>query len=81
MQTELNQKNEPLLWSCEEFADVLGVSKRTIRRMDQIGKLPRRIVVGRLVRWRVDEIRSWIDAGCPHRDEWEAVRKNGRDFD
>jgi hypothetical protein len=24
--------------------------------------------------WRVEEIRHWIDAGCPDRKTWEALQ-------
>ncbi|NLE38405.1 MAG: hypothetical protein GX621_10310 [Pirellulaceae bacterium] len=38
--------------------------------MDQAGKLPSPVRVGRGLRWRVSEIDAWLAAGCPPRDEW-----------
>lgn len=47
-----------------------GISTRTIRRLDQQGRLPRPIRVGRAVRWRRTEIVAWVAAGGPPRNEW-----------
>jgi len=62
----------PLLWDAAQLAEVLGVSERTIRRMDSEGRLPRPIqLTSRAVRWRAAEIRDWVDVRCPSRDVWE----------
>jgi len=37
------------------------------------GKLPRPLKIGGAVRWRLDEIRAWLAAGCPNRQEWETT--------
>jgi hypothetical protein len=29
--------------------------------------------------WSVEELRQWVQAGCPHRREWEARRAAQRD--
>lgn len=63
--------SQRLLWSAEELADVLGFGVRTIRRMEVEGRIPRPIAFGRYLRWDAEEIRRWISARCPHRDEWE----------
>ena len=52
---------------------ILGLSERTIRRHNAAGKLPRPVRVGGSVRWRLDEIRAWLDAGCPTRAKWEEM--------
>lgn len=38
------------------------------------GKAPASVRIGRMVRWRLEEIEAWIAAGCPPRDKWEAMR-------
>jgi excisionase family DNA binding protein len=48
-------------------ARMLRVSKRTVWRMLSAGRLPVPIRVGGIVRWRIDEIKKWIYAGCPER--------------
>lgn len=49
-----------------EFARLLSVSKPTIWRLRDAGKLPPAIALtSQCVRWRRDAVLSWIDAGCP----------------
>ena len=65
---------EPLLVSANDLAKLLRLSLRSIRGMDRAGKLPKPLRVGGSVRWKLAEIRSWIDSGCPTREVWEARR-------
>lgn len=58
----------PLLLSARDLAALLRLSLRTIRAMDAAGKLPAPLRIGGSVRWRTDDIRAWLDAGCPPRD-------------
>jgi predicted DNA-binding transcriptional regulator AlpA len=55
----------------EGVAELLGVSAKTVRRLNDGGKLPPplSIDVGG-VRWSRNVILDWIDAGCPDRLEW-----------
>lgn len=65
----------PLLIDGRRFAELLGVSMATFHRMKAAGKLPRQIELSRgCHRWRLAEVRDWIDAGCPSVKEWEARR-------
>jgi len=64
----------PLLVDARELAKLLGAGLRTVRTWDAAGRLPRPVRIGGAVRWQVEEIRSWIDAGCPCRATWEARR-------
>jgi prophage regulatory protein len=76
---------EPLLLSARDLAGLLGAGVRTIRSWDASGRIPAplRLSPG-CVRWRRDEIRLWVDSGCPSREVWEArrasrpLKKNGR---
>ena len=58
-------------------AKLLSISKRHVHALNASGRLPRPIRLGRSVRWRADEIRAWLDAGCPPRDKWEEMRDGG----
>jgi predicted DNA-binding transcriptional regulator AlpA len=42
--------------------------------MDAAGRLPAPVRIGGSVRWRLDEIRAWLDAGAPDRATWARVR-------
>ena len=63
------------LLSVQQVADLLGVCTKTVRRMMKADKLPQHVPLGRLFKWRADEIHRWIEAGCPDRDEWETREK------
>jgi len=69
------QHTLPLLVGAEALGKLLSVSKATVWRMEAAGKLPRPVRInGNNTRWRTDEIRAWIDAGCPARCEWDAMQ-------
>jgi excisionase family DNA binding protein len=55
----------PHLLTALQVATMLGVSKRLIWRLAAAGFLPGRVKIGKLVRWRRDEIERWIVKGCP----------------
>lgn len=64
--------SETLLMSAADLAEEFRVSTRTIRRLDQEGRLPRGIRIGhRARRWRRAEIVAWVAVGGPPRDEWD----------
>jgi predicted DNA-binding transcriptional regulator AlpA len=70
----------PLAYSSDGLAKRLSVSRRTVERWNSAGKLPRPIRLGgRLLRWIASEIRDWVLAGMPHRDEWERIKKERDD--
>ena len=60
------------LLNARQAATLLGVSMASLYRYQNEAKLPAPVRVGRSVRWREDELRQWIAAGCPERAEWEA---------
>ena len=64
-----------LLIDAQEVARRLGRSERTVWRITAAEKLPNPIAIGdQSKRWRAEDIRSWVAAGCPHRSHWEALR-------
>ena len=64
----------PLLASARDAAAMCGKSLRTWRTWDAAGWIPQPVRIGRSTLWRVDELREWVAAGCPRREEWEARR-------
>lgn len=65
-----------LLISAKEVARRLGLSERTVWRLNSAGKLPKPVSVGgKTKRWRPEEIAAWVAAGCPTRIAWEAMTK------
>lgn len=55
----------PLLLTAQEVVQMLSVSKSTLWRMRDSGKLPAPIRVGGIVRWRASDIQRWVEQGCP----------------
>jgi predicted DNA-binding transcriptional regulator AlpA len=54
----------PALYTAEDVGRLLQCTSRTVRSLDDSGTLPGRCQVGRMVRWRVKDIDSWIASGC-----------------
>jgi len=63
-QTDLSGPTPIVLIKAEEFARMLGISPRTLWRLLSAGKLIQPIRIGGSTRWRMDEVRRWIDEGC-----------------
>jgi predicted DNA-binding transcriptional regulator AlpA len=69
------QGGEDGLIDVRALARLLGIGVRTAFRMTSSGQLPRPIrISGKITRWRLDEVRSWMDGGCPPQHRWEQVR-------
>lgn len=71
----VDRKDQAALISAARLAGMLSISERTLRRLLDAGKLVRPVRIGRSVRWRLAEVREWIDAGCPGLREWERMAK------
>ncbi|MDR1926009.1 MAG: helix-turn-helix domain-containing protein [Planctomycetaceae bacterium] len=63
-------KHEQILLTSSQTASIIGVSLKTWRTWDQLGKIPKPILIGRKLFWRKDELIDWIENDCPKRDEW-----------
>ncbi len=64
----------PLAVPGSEAARLCGISTRAWRRLNASGQLPEPVVIGASKRWVVSELEAWVNAGCPPRVRWEAVR-------
>ncbi len=67
-------ETECLALASADVAKLLQVSERHISSLNSSGRLPRPIKLGRSVRWNAAELKRWLDAGAPSRDEWEAMK-------
>ena len=63
----------PLLIDIKEVATLLGRSVSSLRRDGEAGRMPASITLGGSKRWRRNEIRAWVRAGCPATDDWEGL--------
>jgi hypothetical protein len=61
---------------------LLGRSVASLYRDRAAGRLGvEPIRLGAAVRFRVEEVRAWVAAGCPPREQWRAIKAaqhNGR---
>ena len=53
------------MYDVDSLAVVLGCSTRHVRRLADMGAMPRPIHLGRLVRWNKNAVDQWLAAGCP----------------
>lgn len=65
---------QTLLTDPGDTARILGISRAQLYKLDAMGKLPMPVRLGtRAPRWRVDELKAWLAAGCPARDKWAGI--------
>ena len=62
----------PPMLDVQLVAKLLDCSDRHVYRLSDSDRMPRPLKLGALVRWRKDDIRQWIESGCP------STRKGGR---
>jgi predicted DNA-binding transcriptional regulator AlpA len=56
-------------------AHLCGISRSQWWKLHSAGKVPLPVYLGsKAPRWRVDELRAWLIAGCPNRQEWQRLR-------
>jgi predicted DNA-binding transcriptional regulator AlpA len=70
-----DHNGDRLLLTASEAAAVCSVSTRTWHAWDAAGRIPQPMRFGRLTRWRTDELRAWVIAGCPKRTDWQAAQR------
>jgi predicted DNA-binding transcriptional regulator AlpA len=59
------------LLSVAQVATMLGWGESVVRQRDKDGLLPMPYRFGGTVQWSRKELESWINAGCPNRQQWE----------
>ena len=69
----------PLLVDAAQAAALCGVSRATWFSWQAAGRVPAPALrAGRVVRWSVDEVRRWIEAGCPSVERFAVLTAGGR---
>lgn len=64
---------ELLLIPADVAARLCGVSRGHWWMLHSSGRVPLPVRLGRKTLWRVGELHSWIEAGCPPREKWQAI--------
>ena len=52
-------------------AKMLGCPVASVRKSHHEGRMPAPLRIGDQERWRVRELRHWVEDGCPAREEWK----------
>jgi predicted DNA-binding transcriptional regulator AlpA len=67
---EPETKPFPLAVNARTAARMMGLSVASWYRHCSAGRTPKPVKIGKSSRWRVDELRAWIEAGCPNLSEF-----------
>jgi predicted DNA-binding transcriptional regulator AlpA len=68
--------SERLALPAKDAAALVGVSRAQWWKLHSAGKVPLPVYLGtKAPRWRVDELRDWLTAGCPDRQTWQRMRE------
>jgi len=67
---------ELLAVGAEEAATICGIGLTLWKEMDVTGRIPSPIKFGARCVWYLDELRRWMDTGCPDRERWEILKKS-----
>lgn len=70
----MNTTNTVLLIPANEAGPMCGRSEASWWRDHAAGRIPAPVKVGGRTYWRAEELRRWVDAGCPCRKLWEALQ-------
>lgn len=74
--TKTTIESERLALSAKDAAATLGISRAQLWKLHSAGKIPLPVRLGtKAPRWRVDELRAWVNAGCPDRQTRQQMRK------
>jgi predicted DNA-binding transcriptional regulator AlpA len=68
----------PMLVGAKEAGRLCGRSEASWWRDHAAGRCPAPIKLGGKTLWRIEELRQWVDAGCPDRKTWEAIETRKR---
>jgi predicted DNA-binding transcriptional regulator AlpA len=72
-------ESERLALSPKDAAGQLGISRAQFWKLHASGRLPLPIRLGtKKPMWIVSELRDWLAAGAPPRDQWERIKREGR---
>lgn len=62
-------QEEVLLIPADQLASLMQISTRTLWRLLSAHRLPEPLRIGGSVRWRLEEVKQWIESGCPPQEK------------
>src|SRR5436305_1520715 len=70
---------EALLVPAQVAGSMCGRSEASWWRDHAAARIPAPVHLGGRTLWRSQELREWVEAGCPDRRTWEVIRSAQRD--
>lgn len=64
---------ESFLMTAEQAWRMCNLSKSAWYKARASNRIPAPVKIGGALRWRRDELKRWIAAGCPARTAWEKM--------
>lgn len=68
-------EDQGLLIDYTEAAKLLKVSQKTVNRMHTTGKMPPPIRIRSALRWSLEVLKKWVEAGCPIDPKWRTTKQ------
>jgi predicted DNA-binding transcriptional regulator AlpA len=69
--TKAPRAQKPVVTDASGVAEMVACDVGKVWRLQEEGRMPAPILVGGEERWRIAEIKHWIQEGCPDRRTWE----------
>jgi predicted DNA-binding transcriptional regulator AlpA len=66
----------PIMLRADQAAAVCGISRSKWYQLQSSGRIPRRIQLGKVSLWKVEDLRLWAREGCPTVDRFEHIMKD-----
>ena len=79
MTAKTPERIEPALLTIPQVCAYLNIARATFYKINATGAfglLPVKLGTCRKVLYLRVEIESWIKSGCPHRKQWQTMRKD-----
>jgi len=67
------QAPQPEVLDIRGVGQLLGITPKTVRKMDRLGELPAPLIIGARKKWRTAELRDWLAVGAPGREKWRCM--------
>jgi predicted DNA-binding transcriptional regulator AlpA len=67
----------PLVVGAPQAGRLCGRSEASWWRDHAARRVPSPVKLGGRTLWRTQELREWVESGCPDRRAWEALRARG----
>jgi predicted DNA-binding transcriptional regulator AlpA len=70
-QEKTSRAKRPVMTDAKGVAELMSTNPAAVWRQLGEGMMPAPLMIGGEERWRIAEIRHWIQEGCPDRRSWE----------